>query len=85
MNIPLAHHQVRLTLDLHLELVLGVEEHAIGNLHVPHTTAYTQYITPRESTCHLGGSGNDDASAATPLAFLRGQPNKHPIVQHLNF
>src|SRR5690349_24301964 len=52
VQIAFPHDQVVLPLDLDLELVLGVEQHPVADLDMPHARPDSEHVTPGQPPCH---------------------------------
>lgn len=85
VQITFAQYVIRLRLNLHLELVIGAEQHLITDAHRAHVGTDATHLTPRQALGDLGGGGNQDAATAAPLARLGAEFDHHAVVQHVDF
>lgn len=84
MDVALAQDDVVGAPHLNLVAVLGVEEHLVAGLHVPHIRPSGHDLGPGEAPPDLGGGGDQDATATAALALGVAQSHEDAVVEHLD-
>ena len=67
-----------------LVAVFGVEQHLVAGLHAPHVGTGRHDLGPGEPLADLGGGGDEDATAAPPLALGITELHEDAVVEHLD-
>src|SRR5690606_38644553 len=55
VDVAFPHHEVRIALDLDLQLFLGVEQHSVAHLDVTYVVTHSQDIAPGQPSRDLRG------------------------------
>jgi len=82
VHVLLAQQHVGRSAELHLRAVLGVEQHAVAHLDLPHVLPHGDDGTPGQASADDGGRGDDDAGRRTALPGLAVERDEEAVVEH---